>query len=87
MNFWQCLSAAHLITPAESKTLQSEQDPVSQAWILTKLADLRDHRANVISDRFVVFLTPALALLWGAIVLWTALVVFHFLTKMVVSLS
>lgn len=87
MNFWQSLLAANLLTPAESKLLQSEPEPASQAWILNKLADLRDHRADVISDRFVVFMTPVLTLLWGGTVLWTALVVFHFIYALVNSLS
>jgi len=87
LNFWQSLLAANLLTPAESKLLQSESEPVSQAWILNKLADLRDHRADVISDRFVVFMTPVLTLLWGGTVLWTALVVFQFVYTMVGSLS
>lgn len=87
MDIWKCLQIAKLLTQPECKAVQQASDSTSQAWILSKLAQQRDHRANLLFDRFVVILTPALTLLWGAIVAWTALVVFLFVCKLVVSLS
>lgn len=87
LNIWHCLNAAKLITTAESHTLQQQTKAASQIWILSKLAEQRDYRANLIADRFVVILTPALALIWGGIVLCASLVVFRALLTMVVSIA
>ena len=87
MNSWQALNAAGLLTSEETASLQRVSRPDSQAWLLQKLADQRDYRANVLLDRFVVVLTPLLTILWGAIVAWTAIVLFSSLVKLMVSLS
>jgi len=86
-NTWHCLAEAGILSQAECRVIADETKSESQAWILQKLADLRDHRANVIVDRFLVVLSPALAIFWGIIVLWTSTVVFFSLIRMVVSVS
>jgi|JI10StandDraft_1071094.scaffolds.fasta_scaffold22131_5 type II secretory pathway component PulF len=87
INTWQALHSAGLLSTEESVALQKVSDPASQAWILSKLADGRDYRADILLDRFVIVLTPLLTLLWGAIVAWTAIVIFTSLVQLMVSLA
>ena len=84
---WSSLALAGLLTPEESHAIHVSGDPVSQGWVLRRIADEHErqyrHQCNLWSS----IANPIMVLLVGAIVLWVAYAILGSLYGLVVHLS
>ena len=65
---WDSLKEAKIVTPAEFKALRMAQGPASEAWVLRKLAVMRNGTWRARDRWWGSFLHPLIVLIFGALV-------------------
>jgi len=86
-DLWSSLAKARLLSPAESRALESASTANSSVWTLQHLAAWKRHRVTQRFEIYVDFLLPLVILSMAAVVLLTALAALTPLFKLIHELS
>ncbi|MGB1925213.1 MAG: type II secretion system F family protein [Rubripirellula sp.] len=86
-NIWSSLTKRNILTAAESKTLQSLDDPASLSWCLREFANLRTERIQVRKHLKSHLMHPLTTLFFAFFVLIIATAMISFLTELVHTLA
>ena len=84
---WQSMAAVGLLTPAETRLLNTAEQLGNRGWALAQLAAVKKRRTEHRMRRAAELLLPAVLLVLGAIVLLQALTVFQPLIEIINGLA
>ena len=86
-DIWMSLTAADLLTPAESSALQKSYSTSTRAWTMRRLAEAKSETSDRRSSAALAWLRPLLIVLFACVVLFVCFAFFEFLRDLVLQLA